>query len=277
MKRAGTGEAAEDVTAAVGGDRAALERVVRAVQPEVFRLAVRFFGDPRDAEDAAQEALIQVVTRLDRFRAESTFSTWVYRVATNKFLSIARTRGERQALSFTDFEAELSRLPQSPPATPHPDVEEQLLIEEVKVGCTLAMLLCLDREHRMTYILGEIMELDHATAAEILGITPAAYRKRLQRARERITHLMRARCGLFDKANACRCRKRVNTAVGSGCVDPHDLVFATSAQQAREFPEVLTEIRRLEHAERAGAIYRSHPEARSHVDLGGFVDSLFPA
>ncbi|MGW0828552.1 RNA polymerase sigma factor [Streptomyces sp. NPDC002845] len=277
MKRAGTGEAAEDVMAAVGGDRAALERVVRAVQPEVFRLAVRFFGDPRDAEDAAQEALIQVITRLDRFRAESAFSTWVYRVATNKFLSIACTRGERQALSFTDFEAELSRLPQSPLATPHPDVEEQLLIEEVKVGCTLAMLLCLDREHRMAYILGEIMELDHATAAEILGITPAAYRKRLQRARERITHLMRARCGLFDKANACRCRKRVTAAVGRGCVDPHDLVFATSARQAREFPEVLTEIRRLEHAERAGAIYRSHPEARSHVDLGGFVDSLFPA
>lgn len=264
----------DDVVAAQGGNRAALERIVRIVQPQVYRLALRFFGDPRDAEDAAQEALIQVVTKLDRFRGESALSTWVYRVATNKFLSMARGRGERAALTFEDLDAELARMPATRRSAPEPAVDDRLLLEEVKIGCTSAMLLGLDRDHRMAYILGEIVELDHHTAAEVLGITAAAYRKRLQRARERITDLMRARCGLFDEANACRCSVRAPAAIERGCVDPHNLVFASSATQARRFPAVLHEIRRLEVADRAAAIYRSHPEGRSRADVAGFVRDL---
>ncbi|CAM3987098.1 RNA polymerase sigma factor [Nocardiopsis gilva] len=265
----------DNVAAATDGEAEALERLVRGIQPELYRLAVRFFGDPRDAEDATQEALVQVVTRLDRFNGESAFSTWVYRVATNKFLSLARSQGERRALSLAEFDEELSRVPSTPAEATSAHVADRLLLEEVKIGCTLAMLLCLDRGHRMAYILGEIMELDHATGAAILDISAAAFRKRLQRSRTRITDLMRARCGLIDRRNACRCRLRVPVAVERGCVDPHDLVFASSKEQARQFPEVLREIRRLEEADRAGALYRSHPDTRSTVDLATFVHKLF--
>lgn len=73
------------VAAAIRGDRAALERVVHAVQPLFSRLALRFFGCPRHAEDATQEALAQLVTKLDRFEGKSAFTTWAYRLATNKF------------------------------------------------------------------------------------------------------------------------------------------------------------------------------------------------
>ncbi|CAM3963600.1 RNA polymerase sigma factor [Nocardiopsis rhodophaea] len=265
----------DNVAAATDGEAEALERLICEIHPEVYRLAVRFFGDPRDAEDATQEALVQVMTRLDRFNGESAFSTWVYRVATNKFLSLARTQGERRALSFGEFDEELSRVPSALPEATGAHVADRLLLEEVKVGCTLAMLLCLDRGHRMAYILGEIMELDHATGATILDISAPAFRKRLQRSRTKITDLMRARCGLIDRRNACRCRLRAPVAVERGCVDPHDLVFASSAEQARHFPEVLGEIRRLDEAERAGALYRSHPDNRSTADLAAFVHRLF--
>ncbi|GAA2011967.1 hypothetical protein GCM10009799_45310 [Nocardiopsis rhodophaea] len=265
----------DNVAAATDGEAEALERLICEIHPEVYRLAVRFFGDPRDAEDATQEALVQVMTRLDRFNGESAFSTWVYRVATNKFLSLARTQGERRALSFEEFDEELSRVPSALPEATGAHVADRLLLEEVKVGCTLAMLLCLDRGHRMAYILGEIMELDHATGATILDISAPAFRKRLQRSRTKITDLMRARCGLIDRRNACRCRLRAPVAVERGCVDPHDLVFASSAEQARHFPEVLGEIRRLDEAERAGALYRSHPDNRSTADLAAFVHRLF--
>lgn len=275
MQRSGTGEVAEDVAAAVSGDRAALERVVRNVQPQIFQLAVRFFGDRLDAEDATQEALIQVVTRLDRFSGGSAFATWVYRVATNKFLSMTRGRGERAALSLAEFDAELGRLPQDRLAVPAPDVEEALLLEELRIGCTLAMLLCLDRDHRLAYILGEIMELDHHTAAQILDVGPAAFRKRLQRARERITNLMRSRCGLFDPANACRCRTRLPAAIERGCVKPGGLKLTGAADQARQFPNVLLQIRKLEEAHRAGALYRTQPQAHSLTDLTDLVRSLF--
>ena len=79
-----------DVARALDGDRDALTRLVQRVHQPVFRLALRFFGNRADAEDASQEALIQIVTRLDRFSGRSAFETWAYSVASRKFLSMAR-------------------------------------------------------------------------------------------------------------------------------------------------------------------------------------------
>src|SRR4051812_43013439 len=269
-----TNETDADVRAALGGDKEAVERLVEAVQPLVYRLALRFFGNPADAEDASQEALIQIVTRLDRFSGRSAFETWAYSVASRKFLSIARGA---TPLSFEQFSEELAAVPTpGMGVAPPPDVDAELLAHELRIGCTLAMLLCLDPAHRMAYILSEIMGLDHRTGAEVLDISPAAFRKRVQRARDGIVGLMSGRCGLFDPANPCRCHKRVPVAIELGRVDPHELVLAGPIEQARRFPRVLDEIRRLDEAERAGALYRAHPEAHPKADLAGFVRRLFP-
>lgn len=263
----------EDVALALAGRRDALERVVRSVQPLVSRLALRFFGCPQHAADATQEVLVQLVTKLDRFAGESAFTTWVYRVATNKFLSMARSPAERGVLSIEAFERDLAELP-SEPAEPIADVEHALLLEEVKIGCTLAMLLCLDRDARMAYILGAIGELDHETAADIVGASPATYRKRLERARDAITSLMQARCGLFDPANPCRCSRRIPIAKERGYLNPASLLFASSAEQARRYPEVLHQIRKLGAFERAAALYRSHPDPELRTDLARQLTAL---
>lgn len=265
--------ATQDVAAAAAGDGPALDRVLRTIEPLVRRLALRFFGCPDHAADGTQEVLLQVVTRLDRFRGESAFTTWVYRVATNKFLSMTRSRAERAVTGVEAFERELAATPAEAPDG-WPEVEHDLLLEEVKIGCTLAMLLCLDRSARLAYILGAIAELDHREAAAILGVSAAAYRKRLQRAREVITGLMRRRCGLFDERNVCRCARRVGVAVELGRVDPHALVFATGREQARAFPEVLRHIRGLDEVARAAALYRSHPEPAGRDDLFATVREL---
>lgn len=271
--RMDSGVGVDDVRAAQDGDRIALSRVVRGLQPLVMRLALRFFGNPVDAEDAAQEALIQIVTKLDRFDGRSEITTWAYRVATNKFLSISRSRRD-EVIDIEWFSRELTR-PLFPAEVSSGDLDQELLAEEIKVGCTLGMLLCLEPGHRMAYVLGEIMGLDQATGAAIMEISPAAFRKRLQRSRGQITDLMRSRCGLFDPTNACRCDRRVPIALNEGWVDPENLLFAPSRKQIRRFPAVLAEIRRLEEAERAGALYRSHPEAPMNADLAGFVERLF--
>lgn len=249
----------QQVARARAGDRSALEAVLRAVQPDVHRLALRFLWHPEDAEDAAQEALLRVVTGLGGFRGESDFRTWVHRVAVNVLLSLRQQRMERQALSFEEFGDDLAA-GLGDAAAGRSSPEDALLLEEVKIGCTQGMLLCLDRDHRMAYILGEILELDHREAAEVLEITPAAFRKRLSRARSRITSFMRSHCGLFDLTNPCRCRRRVGAAVALGRVDPDHLLFATSARRAQNFPAVLAEVRRLEETRRAAALYRSHPD-----------------
>jgi RNA polymerase sigma factor (sigma-70 family) len=263
-----------DVAAALEGDRDALRRLVERVQPSVYRLAMRFFGNPRDAEDATQEALIQIVTRLDRFSGRSGLETWAYSVASRKFLSLAR---ERTPWTLEELSEDLAHVPAPGAGIPPPaDVDAELLAQEVRIGCTLAMLLCLDPGHRLAYILGEIMGLDHKTAAEVLDISPAAFRKRVQRAREGIVGLMSRRCGLFDPANPCRCHKRVPLAIELGRVDPRDLMLVGPLEQARRFPRLLQEIRRLDEAERAGALYRAHPGAHPTADLADFVHRLFP-
>jgi hypothetical protein len=163
-------------------------------------------------------------------------------------------------MSLEDFGADLERgLSDQLPVT-MPEVEHELLLEEVRIGCTQAMLLGLDRPHRLAYILGEILDLDHNEGASVLGILPAAFRARLSRARRAINSLMTSHCGLVQPANACRCRRRVKTAVELGRVDPQHLNFATSVAQARKFPEVLHTIRGLEETRRAAALYRSQPD-----------------
>jgi RNA polymerase sigma factor (sigma-70 family) len=248
------------VAQARAGDATALESVVAAIEKDVRRLARRFLWNPQDAEDAAQEILVRVVTGLEGFRGDASFRTWVYRVACNALLSAQPSAMERQALSFEQFAEELGRGLAEAPAEAV-GAEHALLLEEIKIGCTIGMLLCLDREHRLAYVLGEIMELEHGEAAAALQIAPAAYRKRLSRARERITALMLARCGLVREQNPCRCRRRVATAIELGRLDPQRLLFASSLEQARQFPQVLAEIRRLEEARRAAALFRSHGDA----------------
>jgi RNA polymerase sigma factor (sigma-70 family) len=257
-----------EVARAQSGDRTALESVVRAVQKDIYSLAIRFLWHPQDAEDATQDILIRILTGLGGFRGESGFRTWVYRVACNALLTPRKQRMGQQVLGFEQFGEDLTHGLSDAPLSIEDNASETLLLEEVKIGCTLAMLQCLDRDHRLAYVLGEIMELDHIQAAGALETTPSAFRKRLSRARARIISFMTAQCGLINPANACRCHRRVSTAIALGRVDPSHLLFATSQQQARRFPQVLAEIRQLEESRRAAALYQSHPEARTS---GAFI------
>jgi RNA polymerase sigma factor (sigma-70 family) len=242
------------VRRAADGDRDALEAVVRAVQDDVYRLARRMLWHPADAEDATQEILVRLVTRLDAFRGEAAFGTWVYRVAVNHLLTTRRRRAERAALSFEGFGEDLAQgLDRSYAA---PGVDEAVLEEEVKVGCTQAMLLCLDRGHRAAFIVGEVFGLPSDEAAWILDLTPAAYRKRLSRARERVRSFMEGHCGLVRASNPCRCRRRIGTAIATERVDLANLLFARAGAVRQGIAE-------MEGLHASAAVLRSHPETRA--------------
>jgi hypothetical protein len=122
------------------------------------------------------------------------------------------------------------------------------------------MLLCLDRPHRITYILGEILEINSHEAAAILGVKQSTFRKRLERARSQIVEFMKARCGLANPENPCRCRRRLKRATELKRVDREHLLFAHNGQDASKFPDVLMNIRKLEETQRTVALFRSHPE-----------------
>ena len=255
------------------GERAALEQLVAAIQDRVYALALRMLWNPEDARDAAQGILIKIVTRLSGFRGESAFTTWVYRVAANHLLSFRKSRLEEQHYTFERFGAELDRdLSDAVPTVP--GVEQALLLEEIKIGCTLAMLACLDRGHRLAYVLGEILEMDGSEAAQVLEVDAATYRKRLERARTDVIAFTRAKCGLVAPERPCRCRRRVAHALRTGRMDPRRRLFAADAARARRFPSVLGEIRQLEEARRAASLLRSHPEPRAPEEVLAGIRAL---
>jgi RNA polymerase sigma factor (sigma-70 family) len=253
------------------GDRDALERVVRSIQDDVYGLALRFLWHPQDAEDATQDILVRVVTRLAGFRGDSAFRTWVYRIATNALLNLRRGRMEKERWTFEAFGADLDQGLSDDPVALEQPIERALLLEEVRIGCSLGMLLCLERPARLAYILGDILELDHREAALVLEIAPGAFRQRLVRARRAVSDFMLAKCGLVNPANPCRCRRRVGAALAHGRLDPERLLHAPNLQRARAFPEVLEKIRALEEDRRAVALYRAQP---APVGAGDFVDEV---
>jgi RNA polymerase sigma factor (sigma-70 family) len=264
----------QQVRQAQNGDREALEQVIRATQDRIYGLALRMLWHPEDAKDATQEILIRVITHLGTFRGESSFVTWLYRVAANALLTIRKGRAEEARLTFQAFEQDLDEEISDARVAVSPGLDETLLLKEVKIGCTQAMLLCLDRPHRLAYILGEILELEGSEAAEVMEISPQAFRKRLSRARAEIVSFMQRKCGLVNPQSGCRCRRRVNRAIQLGRVDPRHLLFASNAQKARDFPQVLSTIRQLEEGQRAVALYRSHPDVTVPKDFVTMIKSL---
>ena len=218
------------VRAAQAGDAAALEQLVLAVRDRVYRLCLRMTARPPDAEDATQEILIRVITRLSTFRGEAAFTTWVHRIAVNHLLDRAKNSVERMELTFDEFATDLlDGLSNSPSSAP----DAAILEREVQLSCTHAMLTCLDREHRIAYILGEIFGVDSDDGGYICEVPPATYRKRLSHARTRVRAFLAANCGLVNSAAACRCAIRVDVAVRLGRIDPQRLEFTDTTNRAK--------------------------------------------
>jgi len=246
---------------ALDGDRDAAERLVRQLQGDVYGLALRMLWNREDAEDATQEILIRAVTRLSRFDFRSTLRTWVYRIAVNYVLDVKKSPVERLQLTFERFADDLADgLSSDGPA----DTERSLLIEEVKVGCTLGMLQCLDRPHRAAYVLGEILDLSGPEAAAALEITPDLFRKRLQHARAAIESFTRSYCGLASDSAACACHRRVPAAIQAGRVRAAACDFASEASSYRG---IRAYVRRVEAARWALAVHRTSLPRSSSVDF----------
>jgi RNA polymerase sigma factor (sigma-70 family) len=138
----------ERVRAAAGGDKAAAREVLDAISDDVYELALRMLGHPADAEDAAQEILVVVLTHLSSFRGESAFQTWVWRIAANHLARVRR--GRRETITFEILDDRL-RTGLREESSERPDPEAAALAAELRLRCTEAMILSLDRDKMVRY------------------------------------------------------------------------------------------------------------------------------
>lgn len=215
---------ADLVTLAISGNKKALQNLIIRHQVFVYNLALKMTRSAEDAEDLTQEVFIKAITALSKFEGKSNFRTWLYRITVNHFLN---TKKKQSEIYITDFESYFDYIDAMPDnnLTQQEETELAESIEEIRIRCTAGMLLCLEREQRMIYVLGEMFEIDHHLGSEIMGISAGNFRIRLMRARQDLYNWMNKRCGLVNKANPCRCAKKTRGFIEAGFVDPDSLQF----------------------------------------------------
>ena len=253
-------------TAAVEGDIVAIDRILQAIRSGVFNLAVRMLGNREDAADATQEILLKVVTHLASFRGDSAFGTWVFRIARNHLLTALTRSRESPETSLEamaarlqaglDFAASLTIAGPGAPLTP----EDKLEARQVAIGCTQNMLMTLDREQRLAYVLDTVFGVSSDDGAEVLEIAPATYRQRLSRARRSLDPFARRTCGLVDDDAACRCERQLPALRKLAAAAPPGRTIPLAAVGPREISDAERQFGALVRMSDAAALFRAHPE-----------------
>jgi RNA polymerase sigma factor (sigma-70 family) len=242
------------------GNAEALEQLVVRIQDRVYGLAVRMLAHPADAEDASQEILIKIVTHLADFRGESSFTSWVYRIACNHLLTTRKRRAERQEFTFESCEQFIEAGVAASGTQSSPEAEQGLIMEELLLSCTQTVLLCLDRNLRIAYVLSDILDMTSSQGAAILDISPAAFRQRVSRGRKLLRNFMRNNCGHIDPSNRCTCAQMLPHAVRIGWIVPDKLLFSTHPSRNHQAGTTGEGLEHMEEEDRVHALFRSHPD-----------------
>ncbi|MFH2056708.1 MAG: RNA polymerase sigma factor [bacterium] len=229
---AGDREDREMVGAALAGDRLALEQLIRRHQGWIYNIAIRMVMHPQDAEDVTQEILIKLITRLATYQGRSSFRTWLYRLVANHVIDMGRRRGEQVRRSFAEYGRGIDATPDAelPDQRQFP-VDVALVVEETKLGCMMAMLLCLERRQRLAFILGAAFGVGDHLGGAIMEITRENFRQQLSRARRKVANFMNEKCGLIHAGNSCHCDRKTQPLIDAGIVDPNCLQFSINGAQ----------------------------------------------
>jgi RNA polymerase sigma-70 factor, ECF subfamily len=161
---------------ALGGDTAAFGQLVRRYQDRLFTSVMHVVGHREEAEDLVQETFVRALTKLDTFRQDSSFFTWIYRIALNA--AVNRNRRRRSPLPLDTQRDGEGRDPADPGETPHDRVLRLERAEQIRRA-----LHQLSEEYRIVLVLREIDGFDYDTIGRILDISIGTVRSRLHRAR----------------------------------------------------------------------------------------------
>lgn len=252
-------EDVELVRIARTGSKEALESLIHRHQGWIYNIALRMAYVAEDAEDATQEILVKVITHLSTFRGESQFRTWLYRIAFNHMLNVKRSNRMR-SWTFEEYGQALDMTPDGDlPDRSSLSADVHLYAQEARIGCSTGILLCLDAEQRLVYVLGAIFGVSDRVGAEMLEISRDSFRQKLSRARQDLHSFMDDKCGLVKSSNPCRCAKKTQGFINAGYLDASKLLFAREhVLRVREVAEKRSEQIEQIHVAYAD-VHRDHP------------------
>lgn len=221
------------------GSQKALEMLVKHHQRFIYNIALKLVRDPNDAADLSQEAIIKMITKLNQFNGRSSFRTWLYKIIVNHFIKSKKRKSELDVSSFETYGIFLDTVYSSEEMTAEEHRRHQDEIIYIRNNCMTSMLLCLNRQQRIVFILGAIFNIRSNIAAQLLNIKAENFRQQLSRAKADLFQFMENKCGLMNPNNPCRCAKKTKGFIKDGLIDRSRLQFKTDV--VKEIREIAIE------------------------------------
>ena len=258
----------------LNGNKKSLDTLVKKHQEYIFNVALKVVSNVEDAEDVTQEILIKVLSNLSKYDPKKArFRTWLYRMTFNHILNLKKQKREQLITGFDFFFDFIERTPVHAIEADEEQVY-QAAVEESKIACMSGMIMCLSREQRLIYVVGEMFEIDHQLAGEIFNIAPDNFRQKLSRARKDLYQWMHNRCGLVNEKNPCRCPKKTKGFIQKGVVDPVNRkwnadyrakIFELSEKKADEVLNARDKV--------YAGLFREHP-FKEHLKASEVIDKI---
>lgn len=185
------------------GDQEAFGELVRLYEKKVYALTLRMCKNPDDAAEAAQEAFLAAWQGLKFFRGEASFSTWLYRLASNACVDLLRKEQRHKAAagpSLNDADTYIEVADDA--ATPQELAERSELREQIEEG-----LQSLSPEHREVLILRELHQLSYDEIAQTLDLDTGTVKSRISRGRKALRNFL-LQSGNFSPPGASKEMKK---------------------------------------------------------------------
>lgn len=164
-------------------DRDAYNELIQRYHKKIYALVYNMTSNKEDAEDVVQEVFFKAYTALKHFKGDSSFYTWIYRIAVNRTINFVKKRKKRAGLSLDDVEGGVERDPTyvelSAKESPFRDATLSELQEKLNTA-----LQTLSEKHRTVVVLHDIQGVPHDEIAKMLGVSSGTVRSRLFYARQ---------------------------------------------------------------------------------------------
>ncbi|MGZ4148418.1 MAG: RNA polymerase sigma factor [Actinomycetota bacterium] len=162
------------------GDPSAFAELVRRHEARVYAVCLRVLGDADEAADAAQDTFLTVLRKLEQFRGDAAFTTWLHRIAVNACYDVLRAKRRRPMLRLT------SEQPAPDLGPPHPDHADEV----AGTHDAAAALARIPEEFRVALVLADVEDLPYEEIARVLDVPVGTVKSRVHRGRIALARAM---------------------------------------------------------------------------------------